>query len=171
MKCEKCGHINESSVSISSLPGWENALETEVVRKLKSNKIGSVASNLTLTDGTELAYRTLFVSTISRQTLMDRVMGVNPDEPLKVFKAAVVPVLNVIDKNFNILGALALPSAVDLAITDLNQPVCVFTFVAVEAALNLEQKLKDLGLEDLLQEGMVSTVDRSKDWVSVANEA
>jgi hypothetical protein len=149
--CKKCGESVESEhiIRIKEIEHWELALgDTELAQKL-TNKFSSERGP---------GYRTLYLSATFRVSILashlDRLTLAQ-----EAFKTKLVPALQIVDANFKVLGSLACPSTVDLAVTDLSQPVCVFAFVTVEDAPNLQEKLEALGLKNVTTEGLIGTLD------------
>lgn len=170
INCEKCNHqIDTNSLRIKTIWGWEKETPHDLVTKLKAATFSATTG---VTDkGKE--YATLFVSTVARETLLENMTASAEDNlgyRLKTYREAILPVLLTLDKKFDILGALSIPSAVPLAMTNLFCPVCIFVFVTVTNTPDLKEKLLSLGLENLLLEGMVNTVPGTKDWHGMVSE-
>jgi hypothetical protein len=161
--CENCDHINTiehepASLDIRSVLDWQNILPPDQVASLSAEKF--VDTQGTLADGRK--FTTLYLSKLNRRPMMTEALG-HPTTLLEdirqTFTGHVVPVIDQVCKNFNVLGTLALPCVIKLAVVDLTCPVAVFTFITVEKTPDFKKKLKDLGLQTLLNEGSVETID------------
>lgn len=153
-KCEKCAHENElrAILFVDEIEGWRAALSSEIVTKLEASKSKSVTGD---------EHDTLFLSTYHRVTLLEDVTGGAKTE-LELFKEMIAPALETVNKEFEIVGALQIPSAIDLAITDLSTPRAVFTFVTIKKVESLRKRLQAVGLERLLDEGACDTLGTAR---------
>lgn len=157
MVCEKCGHISASPLQIAKLPDWEKAVKPATAELLKQKTFTSTTG--TLESGKK--FLTLFLSVEARQSVVSSLMEA-PPTPEEVagaaFREKIAPVLDTLAENFRILGVLAEPSFMPLAIVNLSKPFAAFAFVTVEDEPFLKTKLSKLNLEGLLQEGAVATL-------------
>jgi hypothetical protein len=87
------------------------------------------------------------------------------------WKDTVAPVLSKLEEiGVKSIGALAPPSHLALAVTDLQHPVAVFTFVTVLDEPFLLEKLRSNGLINLIDEGSANTIG-GPNWLEVANSS
>ena len=159
--CENCDHINTihadpAHIDIKDVLDWEANLP---VLQAKQLNLKFTEPEGTLPNGTK--YTTLYLSKENRRPMMTQLLG-HPtslvEDIKQTFTTHVVPVIDTVFKNFNVLGALATPCAVKLALINLSCPVAVFTFITVEKTPDFRQKLTDLGLLNLTNEGSVETI-------------
>lgn len=152
--CEKCGHFG-IGLNLTKEFDWKKALSKELVSKLEQNQFKT--TNGTIENGVK--YTTLYLAKLGRVGLASALTLDNLLTHVDfVYSDSVVPVLDILNKNFNILGCLAKPSVIELALTDLHVPFDIFCFVTVEDVPNLYSKLKELDLEGLTMEGSCSTL-------------
>jgi hypothetical protein len=146
-------------LQVSQIAGWR-----EAVGPLLAIAMSIPFKKATGVDEIAGEYVTLFFSTLQRVSIVKDLQGGDISDA-EIFRTRILPKLQVVDREFKILGTLALPSTIDLAVTDLSKPRAVFTFVTIQKVPYLHSKLRGLGLQDLLLEGQVGTVD-GKDWFS-----
>jgi hypothetical protein len=107
----------------------------------------------------DAGYRTLFLSKIVRTTLYQTILGEESSTPSDILNQFVLPTLDkVIAAGVEVIGSLAPPGSIKMAITDLSQPYGVFFFVTVKDTDNLAQILAENGLSSLLEEGVEQTI-------------
>lgn len=158
-KCEKCGHeqIVTTALRIEPIQNWERNVDSALAQKM------SQFINISEDSDT---HAVLYLSTSYRETLMANIIhdGYNREQRLEaIFADKFVDVLNVIDKNFNIVGTTNGPSWMPGAIIDLTNPMFLFCFVVVEKGEQFQEKIEELGLECLTQKeafGSVTTLDQ-----------
>lgn len=159
--CEKCGHVNSlieaPALKVTKLPDWERHVKKETAELLKQKEVRSTIG--TLENGKK--FLTLYVAVEGRQSIHSTLM----EAPLSTeefceaaYREKLAPVLDTIAENFRIVGALAQPSWLPLAMVNLNYAFGVFAFVTVEDEPFLKAKLSKLNLESLLNEGAVGTL-------------
>ena len=141
-----------SAMRTSEVSGWENVLGRELAAKVRVQS--------TEVDGE--GFLTLFLSTIYRTSTMKMVNAVPTPFAHEVFAADLAPVIRQINERFVILGSLAAPSSVDLAMMDLTVPRAVFCFLTIKKYDGVLDDIKALGLERLLHEGPVDTITGTK---------
>ena len=162
-RCAKCGH--EGDHPLDPLNGWTNKLSPGLVERM-SNPWPTVAASVQPSPGLPFKYTTLFVSTVFKTPLVPSSFFF-PENAMKVFEERVVPVLEKIDEHFDVIGHLALPTVLNLAVTDLHQPVAVFAFVTVVDTGDIKEKLRAAGLPlGLLSEGSIDTIS-GKTWLDL----
>ena len=156
MKCEKCGLIDTRGA----------ALQVEQLN-IAFSVVPSVSFKETRGEG----FRTLFLSSIFSIPMSDLLLGdseVGTDGKIKQYNEKIVPVLEKLqEKGIVFLGELTPPCGVPLAVTSLWWPTAVFHFVTVKDDGQVEDKVKALGLEAILAEGVIGSVD-GKSWFDVA---
>jgi len=145
--------MNFSQLNVWEL-NWVNSTPSHLAAKLTQEAF----DNLKGETSKGIKYRTLFLSTelcknLSDTTPLDTFIS-------KGYQEQLLSSLEKIDQNFTILGSCraALPSVMPLATIKLALSFAVFCFVVVQDTPFLEEKLKRLGLEKLLQENEVQTL-------------
>lgn len=156
-KCEKCGHDGLVPL-IVNLVEWESKASSGLKNNLMQKKFDKVWGT---------GFETLFISATQRNSVIDEFVPGSGKQPLQVFEEKILPALETINKEFKIIGHLALPSSMNLAITDLTKPFAVFCFPVVQyegyknlhhEPVDLKLRLKELDLPWLLMEGASDTV-------------
>jgi hypothetical protein len=171
IKCSNCGHENEivdagPLASVEVISDWEKlAGDDTLAKKLADNRIKKITG--TIEDesgyggwvGTDAKFVTLFLAKTIRVSLFDAIDGKHPTDG-EVFSQDIVPALKKVDAAFQILGALAPPSALQLVATDLHLNRVVFTFVTIvkPEQFDLQEKLNEISLPFLLNEGACDTL-------------
>lgn len=154
MTCEKCGHENPfqntgAALVVEEVPKWEWMVNAKTQEVLKNR-----------TTGREEGTVTLYVSRTTGINIADQFAGKKlSDAAAGTFSAEVAPVLNKITETFEVVGAMATPCWMPLAVISLEVPAAVFCFVTIKAVDNLKQKLADAGLStNLLNPNMGTTI-------------
>jgi hypothetical protein len=156
--CEKCGHVGfeVEPLGIQTIEDWQSDLD----ENLKQRMLTKFKNTVGVTDdGVE--YVTLYLAKCIRNALFDEIVTPNLSRitPKATYIDNIVPVLNTINKNFEILGVLAPPSSIKLAVMDLTQPEAVFCFVTVMKTADTQERLNELNLPYLLVgEGRTDTL-------------
>jgi len=178
--CEKCGHLNETpALEILEVPDWRSALDPFLAATLETGfkkvvgdlqppaRPGESPANL-YTDPTALPvktrtrYMTLFLSTVVRRPLIDFLNAKDNPGSLSediqwAYREQIVPALEKVHANFKVLGTLAKPSWLKMAVTNLNQSAVVFCFPTVEFEEQYQSKLDALGLGNIGKEGVMAS--------------
>lgn len=145
-------HTKSAALKVEALHDWRNAVKPETAAKIDQQTFKAIKG-----DG----FRTLFVSAIARVNCLFTEADL-ADKVREVFAADIAPVLDAVNENCEVLGHLAVPSTIKLAVTDLSLPAAAFCFVTVKDTPELEAKLNILGLHAIYAgEGMVATVGAS----------
>lgn len=150
--CEKCGHLNKPGLKLYEVDHWNDDLRLQTTMRLLSKDFQKVESE---------EHQTLFLSVIVRTKLTDQIHRWDRSDPPEIkeaWKTQMVPALETIMSNFEIMGNLAKPTKMQLAMTDLTPSWAVFCFVTVKKVDRMSYKLRDLGLASLLNEGAVDTL-------------
>lgn len=141
--------VQAAALRVEALHDWRKAVKPETAAKIDQQAFKVVKGE---------GFRTLFVSAIARVSAVYNELDL-ANEVRSVFASEIAPVLDTVNENCEVLGHLATPSTIKLAITDLSLPAAAFCFVTVKDTPELEAKLDSLGLGAILRgEGMVATV-------------
>ena len=164
--CSNCGHEGQDArLQVEEIQGWKELLSPELVEKLKT-PYKKVSGN-----EPPCMFQTLFLATTQRLRFQDAMNGAVAAKDIELFRDRIVPVLNTVDANFQIIGHLAVPSVIELCQVDLTALRTVFTFVTVlledtedfhRGLADLRDRLKKLGLQALLNEGACDTIEQTQ---------
>jgi hypothetical protein len=172
--CPKCGHEIDGLAPVSEeLLDWREIVGPELAKKME-RKFTAVDGRLRVTatvravqgepaQDLDVRYRTLFLSAVERIRVLDLVSQKTQRTSSDLFRERHLPALQMLDKKFEILGCLAPPTLLSLAMSDLIAPRAVFAFVTVVDSPDLADRLREVGLEGLLNEGAVDTLG-GIDW-------
>lgn len=163
--CPKCGHESDGLSPINQeLPGWESIVGPELAAKM-STKFTAVQGDYhpPMDGALSRPFRTLFLSAVERVSILDLVQEKPSVSDSDFFRDHHLPALQMLDKRFEIVGCLAPPTVISLAMSDLIAPRGVFAFVTVVDEPGLADRLRAVGLERLLCEGAVDTLG-GIDW-------
>lgn len=165
-KCEKCEHEGVASedyaLVINSVLDWKKNASPNLVKNLEREKFNKVSGK---------DFETLFISGVFA-TPLTKGITLTSETVQEFFDREVLPLLEKVNSNLEIIGHLALPSALDLAQTDLNVRRAVFCFPVVKYTgwlnafnqpVELQVKLREIGIPYALNEGAVDTI-KGKSW-------
>lgn len=169
--CSKCGtevQCVPDAMKVFQIPDWELNLPDDLVSAIKAKAYKKTSGK---------GFRTLFFSKTGRQPLLVDLITNNRKSsgtPSRVWSAEVAPELaKLAEAGIRVLGCIAPPSSIDLAVTDLSSPFAVFAFVVVEDVPDIKDRLIAAGIPPRVYdgEGMVDTISPiAQDWMAIAGE-
>lgn len=157
MICDKCGNLDTRGA----------ALQVEIIENGTDARMYVPRKSYKATSGE--GFRTLFLGVV-RKTVLTDCMYAAPTTPAQFYNKRIIPVLKKLqDAGVKFIGEILEPARLALAVTDLTIPEAIFHYVTVVDDGTVEDTVKKLGLERILVEGPVSTID-DKDWFTAEIE-
>lgn len=169
-KCENCNHEGITSdyyaLVINSVLDWKKNASPSLVENLTKKKFDKLAGK---------EFETLYISGILVNSLT-KGMTLTSETTQEFFDREILPLLEKVNSNFEIIGHISLPAALDLAQTDLSAKKAVFCFPVVKYTgwlnafnqpVELQVKLREIGIPYAMNEGAVDTIT-GKSWLDSA---